>query len=75
MLSGIEVIAYPNPSSDQFTIELRSEESDAINVRVMDLQGRTVYSEQAKAGVHRFGEYFGTGIYILEVTQGDTDRY
>lgn len=70
---GLELIAYPNPSNDQFTIHLHSDGLEDVEIRVMDMQGKTVYAKQAHSGEHEhsFGEYFPTGMYILEVKQGE----
>lgn len=41
----------------------------------MDLQGRTTYSKQGHQGEYRFGENFGRGLYLVEVTQGESKKY
>ncbi len=73
LTDGIGLIAYPNPSNDQFTIHLHNDGSEDVEIRVMDLQGKIVYAKQAHEGEHEhsFGEYFPTGMFILEVKQGD----
>jgi hypothetical protein len=58
------VIAYPNPSSSEFTIE--SSAKGAMSVKVYDMQGRLV----EKAESNRVGSKLATGIYNVIVSQG-----
>ena len=58
------VIAYPNPSSSDFTIETTSK--GAMSVKVYDLQGRLV----EKANTDKVGSNLAKGIYNVIVSQG-----
>jgi hypothetical protein len=58
------VIAYPNPSSSDFTIETTSK--GAMSVKVYDLQGRLV----EKANTDKVGSNLAKGIYNVIVNQG-----
>jgi hypothetical protein len=71
LITGMQVRAYPNPASSQFTLQVRSDKTNAIEIRVRDLQGRTIYSKRGQQGEYRFGENFARGLYIVEVTQGE----
>lgn len=71
MVTGMNVKTYPNPSSNQFTLRVYSDKAGAIEIRVRDLQGRTIYSKHGQQGEYHFGENFARGLYIVEVRQGD----
>jgi hypothetical protein len=66
-----EVKAYPNPSTNQFTIDLQSPASDEVLIEVMDLNGRRVFQTKGLPGKKFvFGENFRAGTYFVKVTQG-----
>lgn len=54
---------YPNPSKDQFWIEL--EEKSTVNI--YDLNGRVLYSKEIHAGKNSISHEFPAGTYILTV--------
>jgi hypothetical protein len=58
------VIAYPNPSSSEFTIE--SSSKGAMSVKVYDMQGRLV----EKANTDKVGSRLSSGAYNVIVNQG-----
>ena len=58
------VVAYPNPSSSEFTIETSAK--GAINVNVYDMQGRLV----EKSTSTQVGSNLAKGIYNVIVNQG-----
>ena len=61
---AFKVVAYPNPSSSEFTIETSAK--GAINAKVYDMQGRLV--ENAKS--NKVGSSLAPGIYNVIVSQG-----
>lgn len=62
---------YPNPVSDQLTIEL-AEENDAV-VEVMSLLGNMVVREKISATENRVDlSHLTTGIYMVRVSNGDS---
>ena len=70
--SSLKVILSPNPSSDRFTLIAHSNNAKPVYIRVLDAEGRNVYS--AKGIVDQslvFGEKLSNGIYSIEVRQGD----
>ena len=71
-LSELKVKAYPNPSTDEFTLMLEGYDSKAkVSIMVTDIMGRKVYqTEGVGKQQYRFGKEFITGIYYLEVMQG-----
>jgi hypothetical protein len=63
--------ALPNPTNNSFTLQLQSDKSETAEIRVMDMQGRTVFSKRVAANSFvTFGNEFVSGIYLLEVKQG-----
>ena len=66
-----QVTISPNPSSDLFTLLAHSDNIKPITVRVLDINGKTVYESTGNAEQpFRFGENLMTGIYLVEVRQG-----
>jgi hypothetical protein len=63
--------ALPNPTSNSFTLQLQSNKSETAEIRVMDMQGRIVFSKRvASNSIVTFGNEFVSGIYLLQVNQG-----
>ena len=72
--SGLDVTAYPNPSSSTFKLNIQSPKSDPISVRVMDVTGRqiAVYNNVANRQIFEFGNNLKSGMYLVQVIQGST---
>ncbi len=69
--TGFTVTAFPNPTNSYFTLRIFSDKNEAVEIRVMDIQGRSILSKRnAAQGNITFGQDFVSGIYIVEVTQG-----
>ena len=70
---SLKASAYPNPTEKFFNINVQSNNStDAVELKVFDLYGKQVYNTRGAANKnYRFGEGFITGMYIVEVRQGD----
>jgi len=67
---GVNV--YPNPSNGQFNVQLTGATSEAVNVRVLDAQGRYIKAvRSAGNGVITLGSDLKAGAYLLEVRQGN----
>ncbi len=60
-------IAYPNPSSEEFTIEASRK---GANVKVYDMTGRLIENRQATSNSVQVGRNFASGIYNVIVSQG-----
>lgn len=65
---------WPNPSSGQFNLRLPGNtEKGQLQIRVLDLQGRQVYTATGSTQQdYRFGEKLTPGLYYVEVIQGNT---
>ena len=64
-----EVIAYPNPSSDEFTIEASRK---GANVKVYDMAGRLIENRQTNSNSVQVGRNYAAGVYNVFVNQGTT---
>ena len=63
----LSVIAYPNPSSDEFTIEASRK---GASVKVYDMMGRLIENRQATSNAVQVGRNYASGIYNVIVSQG-----
>ena len=61
------VIAYPNPSSDEFTIEASRK---GASVQVYDMVGRLIENRQAISNSVQVGRNYAAGVYNVIVNQG-----
>ncbi len=68
----LEVLLSPNPTASQFTMVVHAPKQDAVQVRIMDVNGKTVYNAKTMPEHSlRIGESFISGVYMIEVRQGD----
>ena len=64
------VIAYPNPSSDVFKLEVQSSSKGATGVHVYDMAGRLIEQRQVNSNSVEVGRNYASGIYNIIVNQG-----
>ncbi len=73
VFSEFTVKAFPNPTNSYFTLQIRTDKNEAVEIRVMDIQGRSILSKRnAAQGNISFGNDFASGTYIVEVKQGSS---
>ncbi len=70
------VSAFPNPTADFLTVEINSENSDAVNLEIFDVNGSTQIFQQLEGvkGVQTVKvpvSKLGNGIYLLSVRKGE----
>ena len=71
------MIAYPNPFSDQATIQFKLNKASDVSIAIYDITGKSVRRIEAGnylAGEHTFNVQKGdlkSGIYILRMNTGD----
>jgi alpha-N-acetylglucosamine transferase len=73
----LAIKAFPNPTNSQFNVQLLSNNNtDKVQLRVMDIQGRTVeMMHNLNAGqVVQIGAAYRPGIYIVEMIQGNNRK-
>ncbi|MCY7410619.1 MAG: T9SS type A sorting domain-containing protein, partial [Chitinophagales bacterium] len=63
----IRPVVFPNPSSDEFSIQL----NEKTDLRITDVLGRTVKEIFNVNGIVAFGNEFIAGIYFVEMKVGD----
>lgn len=64
---------YPNPSAGNFTLRYKSESLDRIDIKVTDLNGKSVYNERISATgtvIRNIELTEPSGTYILTLQQG-----
>jgi hypothetical protein len=74
VLTTFSLRAFPNPTTSHFKLHVESENSkEKINLRVMDLSGRTVELHwNVTAGqTIQLGNKYRPGMYIVEMIQGN----
>jgi hypothetical protein len=64
------VIAYPNPSSSEFTLEVQSSSKGATNVQVYDMTGRLIENRQVNSNFLQVGRNYASGVYSVIVNRG-----
>ena len=66
------VLARPNPSNSYFTLQLKSNSSLPVTIRIVDILGRVVESRWnlAPNSLVQFGQMYRPGIYFAEAVQG-----
>ena len=78
--SGFVVQNYPNPFSDDMTLEVTSAQSERVHIQVVDLLGRevdSIYSGVLSVGVNRFrweAPSVRAGRYWIQITSSSGNR-
>jgi hypothetical protein len=73
--SAFNVIAYPNPAKQQFTLVIEGGSNEKIDVIVYDVLGRTVkHIEKSDGQQVLFGEELPSGAYFTVVSQGKNQK-
>ena len=67
---------FPNPSSGHFTININMAGKEKADLRITDMNGKTVYAEQLGTETENLSKEIdlsknGKGIYNVEVHKGD----
>ena len=70
--NGLTINLSPNPSSNVFKLITHTAKIEAIQLRVIDIYGKVVYTAKGSpTQSFTFGEAFANGVYLLEVRQGN----
>ena len=71
-LPGLSITAWPNPTSSYFNLKVNSPVKETVLIRMYDMTGKMVQVKRGAAGdTYILGEGVVTGMYIIEVSQGD----
>jgi hypothetical protein len=75
--SRLSIAAYPNPSENQFTLKIESDNlKDRISIRVFDMAGRTIqtFTNLAPGQTVKVGWNYKVGVYFIDMMQGDRHK-
>lgn len=72
---GISLDVFPNPTVENLTLTLNSDETKDLTINIYDLKGQKVYNENvvAQNGENRFQfdvATYAKGLYFVEITDG-----
>ncbi len=71
--NGLALVLTPNPTNQQFTLRVFTENKQAVQLRVLDVNGKTLYTTKGfPEQAFKFGEAIVPGTYLVEVRQGET---
>jgi subtilisin-like proprotein convertase family protein len=67
---------YPNPANNEINIKISTPSSDAVRVKIFDLQGRLIKENRYDAMARGFSKRvdvssLSSGIYLMKISQGD----
>jgi hypothetical protein len=69
--SSMSVKVYPNPTTNQFSVQVNTTATEEAVVRLLDVQGRFIKSVKVAANqTISLGSELKAGAYLLEVRQG-----
>jgi hypothetical protein len=67
----LNAIAYPNPSKNNFSIEVQSTTNEKIVMQVMDIYGRVMETKAFSGNqIISFGQFYKPGAYYVKILQG-----
>jgi guanyl-specific ribonuclease Sa len=68
---NLKIQAYPNPTLNQFTLQIESQGKENVRIVVTDIYGKKIFEADGSADhVYTFGSNFPSGMYIVQVMQG-----
>ena len=69
---SFEVSLSPNPSRSTFALRVHSAKNGAVQIRLMDVNGKVVYTAKGlPEQAFTFGNELSNGLYMVEVRQGN----
>jgi hypothetical protein len=69
--NGLDVIAYPNPSVNNFSVSVQADTKEKIMMQVVDMYGRVIETRNVFANsIVRFGHRYRPGTYFVRIIQG-----
>jgi hypothetical protein len=69
--NSLDVIAYPNPSTNNFSITVQGNSKEKIVIQVVDMYGRVIETRNVTANsIIRFGDRYNAGNYFVRILQG-----
>jgi hypothetical protein len=77
MFMTFDVVAYPNPFTDSFTVDVTTSVQEKVSVKIYDMTGRLLdhKSVDTKGMISLpLGEQYPSGVYNVIVSQGDETK-
>ncbi|HET6994237.1 MAG TPA: T9SS type A sorting domain-containing protein, partial [Chitinophagaceae bacterium] len=70
--TGLTVTASPNPSSDRFRLQIQSDKTGFVTLKVTDLDGRLIALQPGidPNSTIQLGSAWRSGVYLVEISQG-----
>jgi hypothetical protein len=71
--NDFSLVAFPNPSSTDFKIQLQGANDDAVSILVFDITGRQIENKVVQSNDIEsisLGQNYSTGVYSVIVSQG-----
>jgi len=75
--NDIEILVYPNPSSDEFTLEIKNyDSSEPLLARIFDIQGKEIpFTRRIRNNkVHLQAQNWPKGIYLFQLTEASSGQ-
>lgn len=70
-LQDLAVVAYPNPSTNYFSLMVQASSKEKIIMQVVDMYGRVIEARNVNANtLIRFGDRYRPGTYFVRIMQG-----
>jgi hypothetical protein len=73
-LADVTVKVFPNPSPNEFTLNVSGKYAANTSVNVFDLSGKQVQKFERVSGQLKFGKELKAGIYMVQVTQNNQKK-
>ena len=71
----LDVIAFPNPSTNNFMINVNAKTNERITMQVVDMYGRIIETRNVTVNsLIRFGDRYASGTYFVRVIQGNRHK-
>ncbi len=73
--NGITFFIYPNPVKDKLHININCRKNETFSIRIVDMNGRQVYTEKITSLANNFNHYINVGklamgIYTIQLLNG-----
>jgi hypothetical protein len=72
---GLVVNIFPNPSTDNFTLNVSAKTNERIIMQVIDMYGRVIETRNITANsITKFGDRYSAGSYFARIMQGNKQK-
>ena len=69
--TDFDIIGYPNPSINNFSLTVLSNVKEKITMQVVDMYGRVIETRNLSANsITKFGDQYRPGTYFVRIVQG-----